>query len=155
MPAVPSYPLLLEIRMLRRLALATLATAAAGTAGFGSLPPLPLLSPPDALTVTISESGYRTADGTFELTCDGQAGGTHPAAEDACRRLEQLATEGANPFKAVPRDAFCTQVYGGAAVAEVTGTWQGRKIDARFSRVNGCEIDRWNNLQPVLPILGR
>ncbi|MGW6393766.1 SSI family serine proteinase inhibitor [Streptomyces sp. NPDC055103] len=141
--------------MLRRLALATLATTAAGAAGFGPLPPLPLLSSPDKLTVTVAESGYPAADGTFELTCDDQAGGNHPAAEDACARLEEHAKTGANPFKAVPQDAMCTQVYGGTAVAHVTGTWQGRKIDARFSRVNGCEIDRWTNLQPVLPILGR
>ncbi|MEU3744832.1 MULTISPECIES: SSI family serine proteinase inhibitor [Streptomyces] len=141
--------------MLRRLVLATLATTAAGTAGFGPLPPLPLLSPPDTLTVKVAESGRPGADGTFELTCDDRAGGTHPAAEDACARLEDHAQAGTNPFKPVPRDAMCTQVYGGTAVAHVTGTWQGRKIDSRFSRVNGCEIDRWTDLQPVLPILGR
>ncbi|MEU3693664.1 SSI family serine proteinase inhibitor [Streptomyces narbonensis] len=141
--------------MLHRLVLATLATTAAGTAGFGPLPPLPLLSPPDTLTVTVAESGHPGADGTFELTCDDPAGGTHPAAEDACARLEDHAKAGTNPFKPVPQDAMCTQVYGGAAVAHVTGTWQGRKIDSRFSRVNGCEIDRWTGLQPVLPILGR
>ncbi|MFE1546670.1 SSI family serine proteinase inhibitor [Streptomyces sp. NPDC058718] len=141
--------------MLRRLALATLATAAAGTAGLGPLPPLPLLSPPDTLTVTIAESGRPAADGTFELTCDDRAGGTHPDAEDACARLEEFAKEGVNPFKAVPQDAFCTQIHGGNAVAHVTGTWQGRTIDAHFSRVNGCEIDRWENLRPFLPTLGQ
>ncbi|MFI6419197.1 SSI family serine proteinase inhibitor [Streptomyces sp. NPDC050842] len=141
--------------MLRRLLFATLATTAAGTAGLGPLPPLPLLSPPDTLTVTVAESGRHGADGTFELTCDDQAGGTHPDAEDACARLEEHAKAGTNPFKAVPQDAFCTQVHGGDAVAHVTGTWQGREIDARFSRVNGCEIDRWTDLQPVLPALGQ
>ncbi|MFE0651828.1 SSI family serine proteinase inhibitor [Streptomyces sp. NPDC059534] len=139
--------------MLRRLALATLATAAAGTAGFGPLPPLPLLSAPDTLTVKVEQSGYPAADGIFELNCDDRAVGNHPAAEDACKRLEQLAKEEANPFKAVPQDALCTQVYGGPAVAHVTGTWQGRKVDARFSRANGCEIDRWQNLEPVLPLV--
>ncbi|MCX4982211.1 SSI family serine proteinase inhibitor [Streptomyces sp. NBC_00572] len=139
--------------MLRRLVLSTLATAAAGTAGFGPLPPLPLLSPPEALTVTVSESGYPNADGTFELTCDDPAGGTHPAREHACARLEQLAKAGENPFKPVPADQFCTQVYGGPAVAHITGTWQGRSVDARFSRADGCEIDRWENLEPVLPLV--
>ncbi|KOG35547.1 MULTISPECIES: SSI family serine proteinase inhibitor [Streptomyces] len=138
--------------MLRSLVLATLATAA-GTAGFGPLPPLPLLSGPDALTVTVEKSGYPTADGIFELTCDGGPEGNHPAAADACKRLEQLAEEGADPFRAVPGDALCTQVYGGPALAHVTGTWQGRKVDARFSRANGCEIGRWENLEPVLPIV--
>ncbi|MFJ5828213.1 SSI family serine proteinase inhibitor [Streptomyces sp. NPDC093089] len=141
--------------MLRSLVLATLATAA-GTAGLGPLPPLPLLSEasgPETLTVTVEKSGHPTADGTFELTCDDRAGGSHPAAEDACERLEQLAKEGEDPFKSVPRDALCTQVYGGPALAHVTGTWQGREVDARFSRANGCEIDRWANLEPVLPIV--
>ncbi|CAM5545088.1 SSI family serine proteinase inhibitor [Streptomyces narbonensis] len=141
--------------MLRRLVLATLATTAAGSAGFGPLPPLPLLSPPDTLTVTVAESGRPGADGTFELTCGDRAGGTHPDAEDACARLEDHAQAGTDPFEAVPQDAMCTQVYGGTAVAHVTGTWQGRKIDSRFSRVNGCEIARWTDLQPVLPALGR
>ncbi|MER6094703.1 SSI family serine proteinase inhibitor [Streptomyces sp. NPDC001728] len=139
--------------MLRSLAIATLATAAAGTAGLGPLPPLPLLPTPDSLTVTISESGYPEADGTFDLTCDDRAGGNHPAAETACKRLGQLATEGGNPFKPVPADQLCTQVYGGPALAHITGTWQGRRIDARFSRANGCEIDRWENLEPVLPLV--
>ncbi|MEV8586964.1 SSI family serine proteinase inhibitor [Streptomyces sp. NPDC051180] len=137
--------------MLRRLALATLATAA-GTAGIGPLP-LPLLSVPDALTVTIERSGHPAADGTFELRCDDGPEGNHPAAARACERLDRLATEEADPFAPVPQDALCTQVYGGPALAHVTGTWQGRRVDARFSRANGCEIDRWQNLEPVLPLV--
>ncbi|MDX2562311.1 SSI family serine proteinase inhibitor [Streptomyces sp. TX20-6-3] len=139
--------------MLRRLVLASLATAAAGTAGLGPLPPLPLLSPPEGLTVTVSESGHPDADGTFELRCDDRAGGNHPARENACERLGQLAKEGANPFEPVPADQFCAQVYGGPARAHITGTWQGRTVDARFSRANGCEINRWENLEPVLPLV--
>ncbi|MFB7515747.1 SSI family serine proteinase inhibitor [Streptomyces sp. NPDC056144] len=140
--------------MFLRLAAASLVTAAAaGAAGLGPLPPLPLLSGPDTLTVKVADSGNPDADGTFELTCDDQAGGTHPARDDACARLAQLAKEGVNPFKAVPEGASCTQVYGGPAVADVTGTWQGRKIDAHFSRANGCEIDRWQNLEPLLPMV--
>ncbi|MCD2465650.1 subtilase-type protease inhibitor [Streptomyces sp. MBT42] len=141
--------------MLRRLVLASLATAAAGTAGLGPLPPLPLLTPPPAerLTVAVSESGHPDADGTFELRCDDRTAGNHPARENACERLDRLAKEGANPFAPVPADQFCTQVYGGPALAHVTGTWQGRSVDARFSRANGCEINRWENLEPVLPLV--
>ncbi|CAM5403440.1 SSI family serine proteinase inhibitor [Streptomyces tanashiensis] len=141
--------------MLRSLVLATLATAAAGTAGLGPLPPLNLFpSPePDTLTVTVEKSGYRNADGTFRLTCDDRPEGNHPAAEDACRRLGQLAEEGGDPFRPVAPDQMCTQVYGGPALAHVTGTWQGHEVDARFSRANGCEIDRWENLEPLLPLV--
>ncbi|MEU2116540.1 SSI family serine proteinase inhibitor [Streptomyces sp. NPDC016459] len=135
-----------------RLALATLATTAVGAAGLGPLP-LPLLSPPDTLTVTVAESGHREADGTFELTCADKPGGNHPARAKACARLDQLAEAGGDPFLPVPEDQICTQIYGGSAVAHITGTWQGRTVDARFSRADGCEIDRWENLEPVLPLV--
>ncbi|WP_030209380.1 SSI family serine proteinase inhibitor [Streptomyces bikiniensis] len=141
--------------MLRRIALASLATAAAGATGLGPLPPLPLLAPPapDALTVAVSRSGHPEADGTFELRCGDRPGGDHPAAERACERLERLAEADEDPFRPVPEDRVCAQVYGGPVLARVTGTWQGREVDARFSRANGCEIDRWENLEPVLPLV--
>ncbi|WP_411070722.1 SSI family serine proteinase inhibitor [Streptomyces sp. cmx-4-25] len=141
--------------MLRRLVLATLATATAGSAGLGPLPPLPLFpSPaPDALTVAISGSGHPEADGTFELRCGERPGGDHPAAERACERLDRLAAADEDPFRPVPEDQVCAQVYGGPVLARVTGTWRGHEVDARFSRANGCEIDRWENLEPVLPLV--
>ncbi|MFE6227503.1 SSI family serine proteinase inhibitor [Streptomyces sp. NPDC057854] len=141
---------------LRRLVLATvlvtgLAGVSAGAASAVPLPPLPLISPPDSLTVTVSGSGNPEADGSWTLTCDGRAAGDHPAAERACERLEGFARAGENPFAPVPADRMCTQEFGGPVTAQVTGTWQGRRIDARFSRANGCEIDRWENAEPLLP----
>jgi hypothetical protein len=35
--------------------------------------------------------------------------------------------------------------YGGAELATVTGTIDGTRVDARFSRVNGCEIARYDD----------
>ncbi|MFC9731169.1 SSI family serine proteinase inhibitor [Streptomyces roseolus] len=143
---------------LRRLALsaalaATLATSLAGVASAGPLPlpPLPLLSPPDSLTVTVTGSGNPEAEGNWKLTCDDRPGGDHPAAARACERLAGFARAEEDPFAPVPADALCTQMYGGPVTARVTGTWQGRRIDARFSRANGCEIDRWENVEPLLP----
>ncbi|NUK04366.1 hypothetical protein HRW18_22050 [Streptomyces lunaelactis] len=145
--------------MLRRLVLTALtatasvaALAAAGpAAGASPLPfPLPLLSSPDELTVTVSESGSTRTDGRYELEC-GPTGGTHPSAQSACDRLDQLAQQGKDPFAPVPQDQMCTQQMGGPASAHVTGTWQGRSIDATFSRANGCEISRWQMMEPVLP----
>ncbi|MGV9313546.1 SSI family serine proteinase inhibitor [Streptomyces sp. NPDC003691] len=156
--------------MLRRIALTATASAAAVAAFAGvataapvSLLPVPL--PPllgeaeDRLTVVVSETGNARTDGRYELECgpagpEGTPGGTHPAAEGACARLDELAREGADPFAPVDRDVFCTQQAGGPATARVTGTWQGRPVDAVFSRQNGCEIHRWNNLTPVLPSAG-
>ncbi|MEU9994720.1 SSI family serine proteinase inhibitor [Streptomyces sp. NPDC050848] len=145
--------------MLRRLVLVSLVTSAAGVGGLGPLPPLPLLSAPDALTVTISKSGHRSADGTFKLECgdkDGkgaEARGDHPAAAGACERLAGYAKAGKDPFAPVGKDRMCSLQHGGPAVAHITGEWQGRAVDARFSRANGCEIERWENLEPVLPHL--
>lgn len=143
--------------MLRSLVLATLAattTTAAGlggVGGLGPLPTLPLLSSPDTLTVTITKSGHRNADGTFRLECGDKPGGTHPAAARACARLAGHAEAGKNPFAPVAEDRICSLQHGGPATAHITGQWQGRAVDARFSRADGCEIERWENLEPVLP----
>ncbi|MEU1277017.1 SSI family serine proteinase inhibitor [Streptomyces sp. NPDC005805] len=166
--------------MLRRLVLTAVVSAAAlgaavPTAGAVSdplpLPPLPSLGlpdltgpapeapgapgtpaeeAPDRLTVVVSQTGNTRTDGRYELECD-PAGGTHPAARSACDRLDRLAEEGRDPFAPVPEGQMCTQQFGGSATARVTGTWQGRAVDAAFDRSNGCEIDRWRALEPVLP----
>ncbi|MFE2018003.1 SSI family serine proteinase inhibitor [Streptomyces sp. NPDC059499] len=153
--------------MLRRLTLTAVASFAALSAAAPAatavtpllpLPPLPVLQGDwtggqdtrTRLTVTVSESGNPTADGTFELECD-PAGGTHPTAQRACDLLADAAEAGDNPFVPTDRNAMCTQQAGGPAAARVQGTWQGENVDARFSRANGCEISRWNNLVPVLP----
>ncbi|MFI5758154.1 SSI family serine proteinase inhibitor [Streptomyces sp. NPDC051569] len=154
--------------MLRRLGL----TAAVPLALLGALapaasavPPLPLSLPlslplplpqplaerqADQFTVTVADSGVRSADGAFKLKC-GPVGGTHPQAKGACDRLAELAKDGKDPFAPVPKNAMCTMLYGGAATARITGMWRGHAIDATFNRTNGCEISRWRTLEPVLP----
>jgi hypothetical protein len=153
--------------MLRRLtliavaslaALSTAVPAATAASPLLPLPPLPMFlgdwpaasDTQTRLTVTVSESGDPAADGIFELEC-GPAGGSHPEAQRACGLLDEAAASGDNPFVATDRNAMCTQQAGGPAAARVRGTWQGQDVDARFSRANGCEISRWNNLVPVLP----
>ncbi|MCD9199193.1 SSI family serine proteinase inhibitor [Aeromicrobium wangtongii] len=79
---------------------------------------------------------------TYRLTCD-PAGGDHPQAQQAC---DALAEAGASVFDAVPKDRACTTIYGGPQTASVTGTFDGEKIDATFSRADGCEIERWEKL---------
>ncbi|MFB7247861.1 hypothetical protein CW362_39415 [Streptomyces populi] len=125
------------------------------SAAHRAVPPA-LMPPParpddsaDRLTVTVHDAGGG-ADGTFELECH-PAGGTHPHAAEACDRLDRMTTWGKDTFAPVPPDSLCTMVYGGPATAHVTGTWAGRPVDARYDRSNGCEISRWNALEPVLP----
>ncbi|WP_329385292.1 SSI family serine proteinase inhibitor [Streptomyces sp. NBC_01716] len=137
-------------------ALGAFAPTAAAVGPF-DLAPLPLHSlfqeqeqEPDRLTVTVVDTNITRADGTYELRC-GPSGGTHPEAASACARLDELAAEDKNPFAPVPDGQMCTMQMGGPATARVTGTWHGRSVDATFSRKNGCEISRWQNLVPVLP----
>lgn len=130
-------------------------TAAAGPLDLSPLPLPPLFQEqqaprPDRLTVTVVDTNIVRADGTYELTCD-PAGGTHPEATSACARLDEFAAEDKDPFTPVPEGQMCTMQMGGPATARVTGTWHGRSVDATFSRKNGCEISRWQNLVPVLP----
>lgn len=141
--------------MLRHLAL----TAVVSLAALAAVPvaahaegPQPSGQAPDRLTVTVQNSGNRTADGPHQLDC-GPAGatGTHRAPQEACDRLAALAADGRQPFAPVPRGMMCTMQYGGPATAHITGTWQGQPVDATFRRTNGCEISRWNELEPVLP----
>jgi hypothetical protein len=71
------------------------------------------------------------------------------AGEPACRGLtaERLAP--------VPRLTACTSIYGGPAVARVTGTLRGEPVDARFNRTDGCEIERWDRNVALLGPAGR
>jgi len=74
-------------------------------------------------------------------------GGTLPHAEDACTRLARLD----DPFAPVPKDVACTAIYGGPQTAEVHGTFRATKVDATFSRGDGCEIARWDAVGFLFP----
>ncbi len=101
-----------------------------------------------SLTITAKASADAPAD-SWTLTCD-PAGGTHPDADAACAALA-AATD---PFAPTPRDQACTEIYGGPQTATVTGTFRGQPVNASFSRINGCEINRWDSLTPLLVLQG-
>ncbi|MGW5848036.1 SSI family serine proteinase inhibitor [Streptomyces sp. NPDC055254] len=131
-------------------------TSALAAAAAGPLPPLHplpldrLLSTPDRLTIAMADTGNRQLDRAYRLECD-PTGGDHPQAVGACARLEQLAREGRDPFAPVSKRQICTMQHGGPATARITGSWHGHKVDATFRRTNGCEISRWDDLEPLLP----
>jgi hypothetical protein len=83
----------------------------------------------------------------WTLRC-GPAGGSLPDAEQACERLAALDDR----FQPPPRDAVCTEIYGGPAVAEVTGSYEGTPVDATFTRTDGCQIARWDRHQFLFPV---
>ncbi|MEU4731091.1 SSI family serine proteinase inhibitor [Streptomyces sp. NPDC023588] len=139
--------------MLRLAAFAV--TSALAAAAAGPLPPLPLgrllAGPgPDRLTIEMADTGNRQLDREFRIECD-PVGGDHPWREQACAKLDQLAEEGKDPFAPVAKRQVCSLQYGGPATARISGTWHGHTVDATFRRTNGCEIARWNELEPLLP----
>jgi hypothetical protein len=103
-----------------------------------------------AAAVTSLSIVFSPGDGAaakhWTLRC-GPAGGTLPRAAQACRRLMQLEA----PFAPVPKDAACTQVYGGPESARVTGRFRSRSISATFNLRNGCEISRWRRVAFLFP----
>ena len=84
------------------------------------------------------------------LTCD-PVGGTHPRAEAACAAVAKSP----DALDDVPDDVLCTQQYGGPQYAEVRGTVAGASVSATLGRQNGCEIARWDALEPLLDLEGR
>jgi hypothetical protein len=105
----------------------------------------------DHLTVTVHNAG-READGTYEVECH-PARGSHPDPDGACAVVERNTRWGREVFAPVPEGSVCTMQYGGPATAHVTGTWNGRPVDAWFDRADGCRIARWDRFVPLLPDL--
>lgn len=106
----------------------------------------------DRLIVTVHSAGPGR-DGTYELVCH-PAAGSHPDPRRACAAVDRNTHWGRDPFAPVPQDSVCTMIYGGPATAHVTGSWAGRPVNATYKRSDGCEIERWNRMVPLLPDLG-
>ena len=116
----------------------------------GVLPLDALFPAGDNTTLTVTYKADATsAPVVMHLTCD-PTGGDHPRAAAACDRLATAEQEGSDPFAKPAPDEICTFVYGGPQTAHVAGTWDGTNVDAKFSRTNGCEVSRWNAIEPVL-----
>lgn len=102
---------------------------------------------PTALEITLWPAGEgQGAAITATLACDPPSGDL-PDPTAACAAL---AAE-ADALEPVPPGTACTMLYGGPEQARITGTVDGAEVDVRLSRVDGCQIDRWERLLPVLP----
>ncbi|WP_313772153.1 SSI family serine proteinase inhibitor [Streptomyces sp. TYQ1024] len=88
-------------------------------------------------------------DGRYELHCHPTFG-TVPDPQGACDQLDGQTRWDRDLFAPVPADAQCTMIYGGPERAHVSGTWAGRPVDTDFTRVNGCEMARWNRFSHLL-----
>jgi Subtilisin inhibitor-like len=101
-----------------------------------------------SLHITVWPHGMHGPKRSWTLSC-APAGGTLPRPATACRRLAKVA----HPFRPVPKNAACTAIYGGPQVALVTGRLRGGRVHASFSRRNGCEVDRWNRVRFLFPVV--
>ncbi len=124
-----------------------LAVAALGGCGESDEEPAarPAVSGPSggAIELAIAYDDGKGTKTTGSLSCrDGEqkAGGAlagrAPAAAlcAQAREIAELLTTQPDPKR------VCTQIYGGPETGHVTGTIDGRKVDRRFTRTNGCEI---------------
>jgi hypothetical protein len=73
--------------------------------------------------------------------------GSHPDPEAACAHPATMD----DPFAALPDDVGCTQQYGGPQTANVLGRWAGEPVDVVQTRTDGCRIEQWDALGPLLP----
>lgn len=105
-------------------------------------------TPATALTITVDQGGGGEVS-QYTLTCE-PPGGDHPDPDAACAALAEASAAQPNPLDPVPADVACTEIYGGDQTAVIEGTLGGKAVRAELSRVNGCEIARWDALVPVL-----
>lgn len=114
----------------------------------------PTPSPSDAsgtsLSIVVNDDGKVHE---WTLTCDPD-GGTHPDPQGGCAFLDLATQWGQDPFAPTPDDQVCAEIYGGPQTATVKGSWDGESVDADFSRVNSCEIERWSNAIRLLVVPG-
>lgn len=90
-------------------------------------------------------ASVRAVDGTVEV--DGYIDD-----RDAVARVLTDAAAIGRLVDGPATDVACTEQYGGPDVAHVTGTIDGRAVDTRFDRADGCGIADWELVQPILPL---
>ena len=98
------------------------------------------------LRIVVWPNGKAAPSRQWTLRC-GPTGGSLPRRARACRLLSARR----RPFRAVPRDAVCTAVYGGPAVATVRGRFRGNRVRTSFKRTDGCQIARWDRVRFLFP----
>jgi hypothetical protein len=99
-----------------------------------------------ALKVTLDPDGPEGAEDemTEEVSCEA-------GADDAvCRAVADIDVDALGP---VSPNTACTEIFGGADTASLEGTIEGEEVDADLTRANGCEIERFDQVVPLLQAL--
>ena len=103
--------------------------------------------PATELQITLWANGRSGDKDEATLRC-APAGGSLARPEEACRRLERMD----RPFTRPSDEVVCTEIYGGPAIAEIRGTFEGAQVNATFARTDGCEIALWDRHQFLFPV---
>ena len=94
------------------------------------------------LTVKLDNDGPKGAPAKeLKLTCDKATD------SQACKTVATITRQDLAP---TPSGMMCTQIFAGPETATITGTLRGSAVDARFSRRDGCEVQRWKRVEPLL-----
>ncbi len=115
-----------------------------GTSACGSDEPSPASSGSSDLadlTVTVDDGDKATPPKTLTLTCKA------PTDSTACGAAAGVSAADLAP---TPDGTACTQIFGGPETATIKGTIRGDAVNASFSRQDGCEIERWARVEPLL-----
>jgi hypothetical protein len=95
------------------------------------------------LVVRVDDDGARGPNGARELTLKCAS-----ASESAaCGAAAGVSAADLAPARG---DTACAELYGGPETASIRGTLRGEAVDARFSRIDSCEIARWERVGDLL-----
>jgi hypothetical protein len=94
----------------------------------------------------------------LQVKVDGDGKGAKPAETRTVRcssprespQCEKVAALRLADLERASDATACTQLYGGPQTATIEGTLRGEPVDLSFSRVNGCEIARWDAARALL-----
>jgi hypothetical protein len=103
-----------------------------------------------------TSSAVASTNLVIELDADGQGGKPPERTQVLCEEAmttspcPELADLTAADLAPVPPHTACTDIFGGADIVTITGTLHGHPVDAKLTRANGCEVERFNKVVPVL-----
>ena len=94
------------------------------------------------LSITVDNDGAQGQPAKeLKLDC------AKPSDSAACKVAAGMT---AADFAPTPANQACTMIFAGPETATVSGTLHGTAVDAKFSRADGCEVDRWTRVEPLL-----
>jgi hypothetical protein len=97
------------------------------------------------LSVVVRPDGPGTPARRVSIECARLGPGSAGSPE-----CEQLGGLTASDLEPTPATTACAARFGGRAVATVRGTIEGRRVNARFSLRDACEIERWRRNRALL-----